>query len=50
MPSELEILSRLDAANAQEFIKLVSRPNLDEERVMRAYFGEERSCERQDLA
>ena len=50
MPTDREILSRLESANTQEFIDLVSRPSLDEERVLRAYFGEDRFRELQDLA
>src|SRR5262245_38401213 len=50
MPTDREILSRLESANTQEFIDLISRPSPDEERVLRAYFGEPRFRELQDLA
>jgi len=50
MPTDREILSRLESANTQEFIDLIGRPTPDEERVLRAYFGEPRFRALPDLA
>ena len=40
--NEREILARLEAANAVEFCKLLSRPTTDETRIYRTYFGSDR--------
>jgi pimeloyl-ACP methyl ester carboxylesterase len=50
MVSDREILSRLEKANVPQLVELVSRPDADEGRVLRAYFGDARFRELQELA
>lgn len=42
MNKELTFIARLEAADTEELTRLVARPTMDEERVLRTYLGSER--------
>jgi pimeloyl-ACP methyl ester carboxylesterase len=50
MAGDRDLLSRLEKADAPEFIEMITHPNADDERVLRAYFGDEKFQEIQDLS